>query len=104
VTGQGVGLAYADAIFGGTTTAYLLESGVGLLTNLGSVGGAPTFPNTGQIFKISALPVAPTTNVGFDIAPGERNAFINYEDELFEINPATGQGFFRGGTPTSVRN
>lgn len=55
-----------------TTTLYGIDSNLDALVRQGSPGGAPTSPNTGQLFTIGALGVNTTDQAGFDIsAPGD---------------------------------
>jgi uncharacterized protein (TIGR03437 family) len=55
-----------------TTTLFGIDSNLDILVRQGSVGGAPTSPNAGQLTTIGALGVNTTDQVGFDIAaPGD---------------------------------
>lgn len=55
-----------------TTTLFSIDSNLDVLVRQGSPGGAPTSPNTGQLFTVGALGVNTTDQVGFDIsAPGD---------------------------------
>lgn len=101
ISGKGVGLAYTDSALGAATTAYLIDSAVGNLTTLGSVGGS-TSPNTGLLFTVGILPAAITTNTGFDIAPGDNTGYVNFGNSLYEIDQVTGKGFLRGTTTNTL--
>src|SRR5262249_53991146 len=92
-----VGSAYTNNFLGATTTTlYGIDSTLGILVTQGSVGGAPTSPNTGQLFTVGSLGVATTNQVGFDIvgptglalasltAPGATTS------SLYSINLTTG--------------
>jgi trimeric autotransporter adhesin len=78
-TGQNpnvVGAAYTNSFLGATTTTlYGIDSGLGALVTQGSVGGAPTSPNSGQLFTVGSLGVTTSGLVGFDIASPSNAAF-----------------------------
>jgi hypothetical protein len=64
-----VGSAYTGNFLGSTrTTLYGIDTGRDALVTQGSVGGAPTSPNTGTLLSVGALGVDATELLGFDIA------------------------------------
>ncbi len=92
-----VGSAYTNSFLGATTTTlYGIDSNLGALVTQGSVGGAPTSPNTGQLFTVGSLGVATTGTVGFDIATPTNAAFASLtpqganQSTFYTINLATG--------------
>jgi Domain of unknown function (DUF4394) len=99
---RGSALGYSNNIPGATsTTLFNLVNGnmsaseQTILTTLGSPGGAPTSPNSGQLFTVGNTGVfnGPT---GFDIAPdGIAYALFNGTDtwnQFFTVNLSTGAG------------
>src|SRR5215510_12331739 len=92
-----VGSAYTNNFAGATaTTLYGIDSSLDALVTQGSVGGAPTSPNSGQLFTVGMLNVNTTDLVGFDIAPVTNAAFASLTpqgmsaSQLYTINLATG--------------
>ena len=92
-----VGAAYTNNVSGtATTTLYGIDSNLDILVRQGSVGGAPTSPNTGQLFTIGNLGVNTTDQVGFDIADFNDAAFASLttsgatQSQLYSINLTTG--------------
>jgi uncharacterized protein (TIGR03437 family) len=90
-------VAYTNNIAGVTTTTlYGIDANLDILVRQGSVNGAPTSPNTGQLFTIGALGVNTTTQVGFDIADFNDAAFASLttagatQSQLYSINLSTG--------------
>lgn len=98
------GLAYSNNVPGATsTTLYTIVNGnsfaheLSILTTMGSPGGTPVSPNSGQLFTVGnvtgALSQGPT---GFDIAPdGIAYALINGSDtwnQFLSVNLSTGAG------------
>jgi Domain of unknown function (DUF4394)/Calx-beta domain len=96
-TGQNpnvVGEAYTNNFAGTTsTTLYGIDSNLDLLVLQGSPGGAPTSPNSGQLFTVGPLGVNTSDLVGFDIA-ADGTAFaaltVNGVSGLYAINLTTG--------------
>ena len=92
-----VGVGYTNNVSGATTTTlYGIDSNLDILVRQGSVGGAPTSPNTGQLFTIGALGFNTTDQVGFDIADFNDAAFASLtasgatQSQLYSINLTTG--------------
>src|SRR5262249_53077088 len=66
-----VGLAYDNNTAGASsTTLYGIDSNLDTLVRVGSKGGTPTSPDSGQLVTIGALGFNTGGNAGFDIAPG----------------------------------
>lgn len=91
------GLAYANNTAGATsTTLYGIDSSIDALVRMGSPGGTPTSPNSGQLFTIGALGVNTGTNTSFDIAPGSDTGLAVLTSQgvpfsiLYTINLTTG--------------
>ncbi|HEX8138372.1 MAG TPA: DUF4394 domain-containing protein [Pyrinomonadaceae bacterium] len=95
-----VALAYTNNMAGGTpTTLYGIDSNLDALVRLGSVGGSPTSPNSGQLFTVGPLGVNAGGLSSFDILassdtalaalPFSNNASI--PTPLYTINLTTGQ-------------
>lgn len=98
-----VGLAYTNkqAPVAASTTAFGIDSDLDVLVRLGSVGGAPTSPNSGQLFTIGALGIDFNTITGFDISGNVAYATTAL-NHFYTIDLATGAATFRGdiaGTP-----
>ncbi|HYP54576.1 MAG TPA: DUF4394 domain-containing protein, partial [Pyrinomonadaceae bacterium] len=74
------GAAYSNNFRGATsTTLYAIDSSADELMTVGSVGGSPSSPNSGQVFVIGKLfgPHPATEFAAFDIAPGTASlAFV----------------------------
>ncbi len=91
-----LGVAYTNSFLGSTGTTLFGVDASGALVTLGSPNGAPTSPNTGQLFTIGSLGIAITGQVGFDIAPGSNPAFVTVTpaaggpSQLFSVNLTTG--------------
>ena len=101
-TPRGSALAYSNNVPGATSTTLfnivngnMSASEQTILTTLGSPGGAPSSPNSGQLFTVGNTGVfnGPT---GFDIAPnGIAYALFNGTDtwnQFFTVNLSTGAG------------
>ena len=96
------GAAYTNNTPGATpTTLYVIDTNRGVLATQGSIGGAPSSPNSGQLFTVGSLGVATNDNVGFDIArdgtvlaslvaPGTNTT------SLYSVNLTTGQATLIG--------
>jgi uncharacterized protein (TIGR03437 family) len=91
-----VGAAYNNNFAGTTsTTLFVIDSSRDALVRQGSPGGAPTSPNTGQLFTVGALGVNTNDSVGFDIADCTGNAYASLTtgagaSQLYTINLVTG--------------
>jgi uncharacterized protein (TIGR03437 family) len=89
------GSAYDNNFAGSTTTTlYDIDSNFDSLVRQGSPGGAPTSPNTGQLFTVGPLGVDTNEMVGFDIADKTNNAYASLTvggvSSLYSINLQTG--------------
>jgi len=91
------GLAYTNNQAGATsTTLYGIDSNVDALVRMGSPGGTPISPNTGQLFTIGALGFNTGPNTSFDIAPGSDTGLAVLTQQgapfslLYTINLTTG--------------
>jgi cyclophilin family peptidyl-prolyl cis-trans isomerase len=107
-----VGVAYTNNFAGAlSTTLYGIDANKDALVIVGSPGGAPVSPNTGQLTTVGPLGVNTTRFVGFDIgtdgvalaslrAPGDRPA------KLYTIDLATGAASLVGtiGTSRTLRD
>lgn len=91
-----VALAHASNWFGaGSTTAYAIDSGFDVLARLGSDGGSPLAPASGELATIGALGVDTTTDAALDVSPfGGMLAVLTtaaaVDSDLYRIDPATG--------------
>ncbi|HKQ49999.1 MAG TPA: DUF4394 domain-containing protein [Phycisphaerae bacterium] len=103
-----VGVAYSNpfVILGGTfTTLYGLDADLDHLVRIGSAGGTPTSPNTGQVTDIGALGTIVGPGVcGFDIAPSGIAYATFYNagsmiSGLYTINLSTGAVGLTGALP-----
>jgi uncharacterized protein (TIGR03437 family) len=103
-----VASAYTNNFAGATTTTlYGIDSTLNILVTQGSLGGAPTSPNTGQLFTVGPLGVDPGDELGFDIAPVTGAAFASMQlagaSMLTTISLTTGSatmiGPIGGGQP-----
>ena len=91
------GLAYTNNTAGASsTTLYGIDSVLDTLVRLGSPGGTPTSPNSGQLFTIGQLGFNTGVNTSFDIVPGEDTALAALTTQgapfsiLYSINLTTG--------------
>jgi len=81
-----------------TTTLYGYEFNLDNLATIGSVGGAPISPNTGQAFTVGATGVVTSTSgIGFDISGATGIGYINADttastpiNNLYTVNLGTG--------------
>ena len=81
-------LAYTDNVAGASsTTAYAIDTSNGTLDRLGSPGGTPVAPDTGQLTTVGALGVAIGSATGaafgFDVVGSSTSAFA-------VLSPVTG--------------
>lgn len=90
-------VAYTNSSSGvSATTLYGIDPTLDVLVRQGSVNGAPTSPNTGQLTTIGPLGVNVSSVTGFDIVPGTNAAFatLTTQDgtntQLYSINLTTG--------------
>ena len=102
-----VNIAYSNNTAGaGTTTLYGIDSTQNTLVTIGSPGGSPVSPNSGQVFTVGALGVNPTNFGGFDIQQGTNVGYaalrVSSSSQLYKINLTTGAatlvGTIGGGT------
>jgi hypothetical protein len=91
------GLAYSNNAAGATsTTLYGIDSVLDTLVRVGSPGGTPTSPNSGQLSTIGALGFNTGPNTSFDIAPGSDTGLAVLTQQsapfsfLYTINLTTG--------------
>jgi Domain of unknown function (DUF4394)/Calx-beta domain/Domain of unknown function (DUF4214) len=93
-------LAYTNNMVGGTpTTVYGIDSNLDTLVRLGSIGGSPTSPNSGQLFTVGPLGINVASFASFDIVPSSDTAFAalpfsnnaSIPTPLYTINLTTGQ-------------
>lgn len=107
-----VALAYTSNFLGATTrTAYGIDSNLGVLVRLGSVGGAPTPPFSGRLTTVGQLGVAFTGQAGFDIGSGDTayaalTSSGGTTSSLYTINLNSGQATLIGtiGVADTVRS
>ncbi len=99
-----VALGYTDNVAGSTTTtAYAIDASTGTLDLLGSPGGSPVSPDSGQLTTVGPLGVAigaaTGAAFGFDVVGASTTAFAILSPStgtnagkpvLFSINLATG--------------
>ena len=92
-----VGLAYTNNTAGATsTTLFGIDSNLDTLVRVGSTGGTPASPNSGQLSTIGALGFNTGSNTSFDIAPGSDTGLAALTNQgfpfslLFTINLTTG--------------
>ncbi len=97
-----VGLAYTHNFAGTTsTTLYGIDAALDLLVTVGGPNSNPS-PNSGQLFTVGPLNFNTTSNVGFDIAPGNNAAYAALQPPavnqsfLYTINLTTGLATFIG--------
>jgi len=108
-----VGSAYTNNFLAATTTTlYGIDSNLDILVTQGSVNGAPTSPNTGQLFTVGPLGVNTTDQVGFDIVKRTGAALASLTpmggttSSLYTINLMTGAATVVGqiGVNETVRD
>jgi trimeric autotransporter adhesin len=106
------GAAYTNNFAGATTTTlYDIDSGLDALVTQGSPNGAPTSPNSGQLFTIGSLGVDTNNLVGFDISGNTSVAYATLSDafnvtSLYTINLTNGNATLVGqigSATTSLR-
>ena len=91
-----VTLAYSDvAPSASTTTAYGIDHALDTLVRLGSPGGSPSAPSSGELFTVGALGFDAGSLAGMDIAlSGAMYAAFSpagaSDSVLFWVDPATG--------------
>jgi uncharacterized protein (TIGR03437 family) len=101
-TARIVGAAYNNNFIGAqSTTLYAIDSANDVLVRVGSAGGTPTSPNTGQLFTVGSLGVDTTDVVDFDISDSSGLAYATLTTaqgtRLYQINLATGAATLVGG-------
>ncbi|HEX8458066.1 MAG TPA: DUF4394 domain-containing protein [Pyrinomonadaceae bacterium] len=105
-------VAYSNNHAGATSTTLYAIKGAESLARIGSPGGNPHSPDTGQVFTVGSLGLAAkdlgfsTFAFGFDIAPGENTALmVAYSSDdpattlqnLYSIDLKTGAATLLGG-------
>lgn len=108
------GIAYTNNFPGATsTTLYDYDFDIDVVSTIGSVGGTPTSPNTGQMFTVGGAGIVTfSASLGFDISGGTGVAYINADvgspaDTFYTVNLATGAltlvgGIGAGASPLQV--
>lgn len=92
-----VGVAYSNNTAGAaSTTTYAYDFARDSIVTLGSVGGTPTSPNSGQLFTVGGSGITTdSADLGFDISGttgiGYINARLNGTENLYTVN-LTGGG------------
>ncbi len=75
-------------------TLYGIDNGTNNLVRIGSFGGSPVSPNSGQLFTVGPLGVNAGNFGGFDIQPGTGVAFAAFRtagiSSFYSINLSTG--------------
>lgn len=111
INNEPIGLAYANNVAGAaSTTLYgIVYANGATLATVGSVSGAPTSPNSGQMFTVGLLGWGgySGSRQGFDISSsGTAYAVIDNNNELYSINLNTGAGTSLGAFPagTAIRD
>ncbi len=107
-----LGLAYSNNVAGAAaTTLYgiVFGSNGSVLATVGSVGGSPTSPNSGQMFTVGPTAVSGYSGArqGFDISSsGAVYAVVDNDSVLYSINLATGAATSLGSLPagTAIRD
>jgi trimeric autotransporter adhesin len=108
-----VASAYTNNFDGSTSTSlYGIDSNLDTLVLQGSLGGAPTSPNTGQLTTVGLLNVNTTDQVGFDITNPGGIAFASLTpaggtiSSLYTINLTTGAATLVGpiGVTDTIRD
>lgn len=92
------GIAYSNNVVGAaSTTLYGYDFINDNLDTIGSVGGAPVSPNSGQVFVIGSTGLLSDSEIGFDISGVTGNAYASVFDFLgngtngfYNVNLATG--------------
>ncbi|HYE75569.1 MAG TPA: DUF4394 domain-containing protein, partial [Blastocatellia bacterium] len=91
-----VGAAYTNNFAGSTsTTLYGIDSNLDAVVRVGSAGGSPVSPNSGELSTIGALGVNTNDQVGFDIGLGD-TAYASLTtsgastSSLYSVNLTTG--------------
>lgn len=103
------GAAYTNNTSGAaSTTNYAVDSVRGTLVTQGSVNGAPTSPNAGQLFTVGSLGVSTGLAVGLDIT-ADGTAYASFTagatSSLYTVNLGTGAATLVGavgGTQTLI--
>jgi len=89
-----------------STTLYGIDSTADTLVRIGSVGGSPASPNTGQLTTIGPLGFNATNFGGFDIQQGTGIGWaalrVGGVSSLYRIDPATGAATLIGAIGNGV--
>ena len=93
-------VAYTNSVVGATsTTLYAYDFNADTIDTIGSVGGTPVSPNSGQLFVVGASGVvAVSAAIGFDISGATGLAYLSLDDqnsqtalsEFYRVDLATG--------------
>jgi hypothetical protein len=101
-------IAYSNNVpTASSTTLYGYDFARDVLVRIGSLGGSPVSPNTGQLFTIGNSGVSTTSDtIGLDIGP-TGNAYLSgsvsgFNDSLMSVNLATGAATNLGLIGTGV--
>jgi hypothetical protein len=94
------GVAYTNNFAGATsTTMYVIDYNLDNLAHVGSIGGSPLSPNSGQMFSVGqSTQVTDTASAGFDISRSTGIAYLQTDifeptaapDTLFSMDLGTG--------------
>jgi hypothetical protein len=79
----------------GSTTAFAIDSGVDALVRIGSAGGSPLSPASGELATIGALGVDTTADAALDVAGfggmvAALTAAAALDSDLYRVDPTTG--------------
>ena len=101
-------IAYSNNVAGAvSTTLYGIVSGSGpVVVTIGSPGGTPVSPNSGQMFTVGSTGTGgySVLHQGFDISPsGVAYAITDNNDTLYTINLATGAATAVGTLPSPAQ-
>ena len=87
-------IAYTNGAGAISTTLYGIDVGLDSLVRIGSAGGTPVSPNSGQLTTIGPLGLDATSSGGFDVDPGTGLAWaalrVAGTSRLYSIDLATG--------------
>lgn len=90
------GIAYTDCV-GGATTLYGIDTTLDVLVRIGSAGGSPTSPNSGQVTTIASLstPVGGAGQIPFDIDAASGAGYLLNSDgvdtTVYAVDLVTGE-------------
>ncbi len=105
-TPRAVGTAYTNSLAGvaaGTTRQFIIDSGLGILGEVGSMAGGNGSFNGGVVNPVGSLGFATSDLVGFDIFGPTGNAFVSLTDPISNISSLYSLSLASGGaTPLGV--